>query len=233
MPSWFYPSWIRRAVQEVTMNSKLLRDPVSPGEPAPDFMLPAADGAGTVSLADYRGSAPVFLGLLVGLWCPVCRRAIAQMAANEPKLKAIGVETVGVVATPPENARLYFKFRPSRLRLAADPELATHRAYGIPKPAPTPEFLQALETTKINPGGELPEPLPVNQAAAAVGKLDGYENNETDRADMERQWPQLKGQFLIDRDGVVRWASIECAEGIAAIGKYPPTEEIIAAARNL
>ena len=34
---------------------------------------------------------------------------------------------------------------------------------------------------------------------------------ETDQADMERQWPQLKGQFLIDRDGIVRWANIECA----------------------
>jgi len=31
----------------------------------------------------------------------------------------------------------------------------------------------------------------------------------------------------------VRWASIECAEGVATIGKYPPTEEIIAAVRNL
>ena len=27
---------------------------------------------------------------------------------------------------------------------------------------------------------------------------------------MQRQWPQLKGQFLIDRDGIVRWANIEC-----------------------
>jgi len=42
------------------------------------------------------------------------------------------------VATAPENARLYFKFRPTRLRLASDPEMSTHRAYGLPKPAPTP-----------------------------------------------------------------------------------------------
>ncbi|HET6928316.1 MAG TPA: redoxin domain-containing protein [Hyphomicrobiaceae bacterium] len=215
------------------MTSSPLRDPVAPGEQAPEFTLPSADGAGTISLTDYRGNAPVFLGILVGLWCPFCRRAIAQMAANVSKLKAIGVETVGVVATPPENAKLYFKFRPSRLRLGADPALATHRAYGIPRPAPTPEFLHALETIRINPEGALPQALPISEAAAAVGKLDGYENNETDRADMERQWPQLKGQFLIDRGGVVRWASIEGAEGPAAIGKFPPAEEIIAAARNL
>ena len=216
------------------MNTDQPREPVAPGEPAPDFTLPAANGTGTVSLADFRGNTPVFLGILVGLWCPFCRRAIAQMAANEPKLKTIGVETVGIVATPPENAKLYFKFRPSRLRLAADPELSTHRAYGLPKPNPTPEFMHALETIRINPDGALPEPLPIEQAAAAVGKLDGYVENETDRADMLRQWPQLKGQFLIDRGGVVRWASVEGAGGdITAVGKFPPTDEILAAARSL
>ena len=175
--------------------------PVSPGEAAPDFVLPAVDGNGTVSLADYRGRSAVFLGLMIGLWCPFCRRAIAQMAANQPKLKAIGVETVGVVATPPENAQLYFKFRPNRLRLAADPALSTHQAYGLPKPEPTPEFMHAFETVKMNPDGALPKSMPIAQAAAATAKLDGYVENETDRADTERQWPQLKGQFLIDPAG--------------------------------
>jgi hypothetical protein len=145
----------------------------------------------------------------------------------------MGVETLGIVATPPENARLYFKFRPSRLRLAADPELSTHRAYGVPKPTPTPEFMKALEATRINPDGALPEPLPITQAAAVVGKLDGYAENETDRADMQRQWPQLKGQFLFDRDGIVRWVSIECSEGMAGLGKFPTADEISAAVRAM
>lgn len=214
------------------MTSTQARAPVSLGEPAPDFALPAVDGTGTVSLADYRGNSAVFLGLVIGLWCPFCRRAIAQMAANEPKLKAIGVETVGIVATRPENAQLYFKFRPSRLRLGADPALSTHRAYGLPKPDPTPEFMHALETVKINPDGALPEPLPIAQAAVAVAKLDGYEENDTDRADMERQWPQLKGQFLIDCGGIVRWANVECAEGMSGIGKFPSADEIVTAARS-
>jgi len=191
------------------------------------------NGTGTVSLAEYRGSSAVFLGLMIGLWCPFCRRAIAQVAANEPKLKAIGVETVAVVATAPENARLYFKFRPNRLRIAADPGLSTHKAYGLPKPDPTPQFLHALETVKINPDGALPERVPLSQAAAAISKLDGYVENDTDRADIERQWPQLKGQFLIDRTGIVRWANIECSEGIAGIGSFPRPDEILSAARGL
>jgi hypothetical protein len=156
------------------------------------------------------------------------------MGANEQKLKAFGVESVGIVATEPDNARLYFKFRPTRLRLAADPELTTHRAYRLPKPAPTPEFMRAWETTRINPFGKLPEPLPIEKAVAIVRELDRYNVNATDRANRERQFPQLWGQFLIDHHGIVRWANIECAaEGLAGIGKFAPVDEIIAAARAL
>jgi len=210
------------------------RSPVAPGEPAPDFTLPAVDRNENVSLADYRGRNPVFLALLVGLWCPFCRRQLAQIGTIEGKLKALGVESLAVVATPPENARLYFKFRPTRVRLASDPDLSTHRAYGIPRPAVNPELMEALASTRVNPTGELPEPLPIVEAATAVARLDGYAETKTDQADMERQWPQLKGQFLIDRDGIVRWSNIECAtEGIAGIGKFPPEESILNAARAL
>jgi peroxiredoxin len=216
------------------MTTVTSRPPVSPGEPAPDFSLPLVDRPGTVSLADYRGRSPLFLSLFIGLWCPFCRRAIATMGATEGKLTALGVETLGIVATPPDNARLYFKFRPTRLRLASDPELTTHRAYGLPKPIPTPELMKEIESTRINPTGELPEPLPIPAAAQALAKLDGYTNNETDRVDLERQWAQLEGQFLIDRDGIVRWANIECArDGLAGLGKFPPEEEILGAARTL
>jgi len=215
------------------MTTSESRPPVAPGEPAPDFTLAAVDRQETVSLVDYRGKSPVFLGIFIGLWCPFCRRSIAQMGKTESKLNALGVETLGIVATAPENARLYFKFRPTRLRLAADPEMTTHRAYGLPKPASTPEFMKTLESTRINPTGELPEPLPIPEAAMAIAKLDGYTENQTDQTDMERQWPQLKGQFLIDRDGIVRWANIECAEGFAGVGKFPSEEEILTAARAL
>ena len=210
------------------------RPPVAPGEPAPDFTLPAVDRQETVSLADYRGRHPLLLALFVGLWCPFCRRSIAQMGTIESKLKPMGVETLAVVATTPENARLYFKFRPTKLRLASDPELSTHRAYGLPKPVSTPEFMKALETTSINPDGMFPEPLPIMQAAETLSKADGYVENPTDKAEAERQWPQLKGQFLIDRQGIVRWANVECAtEGAAGVGKFPSADEIVAAVRSL
>jgi peroxiredoxin len=210
------------------------RPPVSPGEPAPDFTLPAVGREGTVSLDDYRGRSPVLLAMFRGLYCPFCRRAIAQLGVATDRLKAHGVETLAIVATTPDNARLYFRFRPTRVALAADPELITHRAYGLPRPPVTPELMAAVEHTRINPTGELPEPLPVMKAAEALDKIHGFTPSETDRRDEERQFPQLKGQFLVDRDGIVRWANIEAtSEGVAGLGKFPPEEELLAAVRAL
>lgn len=216
------------------MSTRGSRPPIAPGEVAPDFTLPVVGEEGTVSLADYRGRSPLFLALFIGLWCPFCRRAIAQMGTTEGKLRALGVESLGIVATAPENARLYFRFRPTRLRLAADPELRTHGAYGVPRPEPTPELMREFESVRINPTGELPEPRPILEVAGMLTRIDGYTPNETDQADMGRQFPQLKGQFLIDREGVVRWACIEwAAEGLAGTGKFPSEEEILGAARAL
>ncbi len=104
--------------------------------------------------------------------------------------------------------------------LGADPHLTTHRSYGVPRPEPTPELAQMMENTYINPTGELPAPLPVAAAAAALAALDGYQITPTDRRDQELTSNQLKGQFLIDRDGIVRWSHIECGkEGLSGIGK--------------
>ena len=205
--------------------------PIQPGERAPDFVVPSVNDDRTISLADYRGKTPVLLGLFRGLYCPFCRRSMARMAATSEQLRSIGVDSLAIVGTELENARLYFKFRPSRLVLGADPQLTTHRSYGVPRPEPTPELMQMVGNTYINPTGELPAPLPVPAAAQALAKLDGYQLTPTDQREQESTFTQLKGQFLIDRDGIVRWSHIECGkEGLPGMGKFPSHDELLGAA---
>lgn len=207
---------------------------LQPGDRAPEFTLPAADREGTVSLADYRGRTALLLGLFRGIYCPFCRRAIVRMGQAWERLRGEGIEALAIVATTPENARFYFRYRPTKLPVAADPEFLTHRLYRLPRPLRV-DIEDQVRVTRVNPSGELPEPLPMRDASATLTRMEGFEPTPTDREDAARPFLQFLGQFLVDRDGVIRWSNIECARegGVAGIGKFPTDEELRAAVRAL
>jgi peroxiredoxin len=222
------------------MASMLLR----PGDPAPDFALPAVNREGQVSLDDYRGRSPVLVALFRGLHCPFCRRQLVQLGTTQDKLKALGVETMAVVNTPLERARLYFKYRPARVLLAADPEAATHRAFRVPEGTLVENESDAswargtvtmgqMQAARINPTGELPEPQNPFVAMDTLNKRDGFEATEVDQQIAATHGMQLGGHFLIGRDGIVRWMQIEGLERLEDISKFPTDEEIVGAARGL
>ena len=166
-----------------------------------------------------------------------------QLGTTQEKLKAVGVETVAVVNTPLERARLYFKYRPARVLLAADPEAKTHRAFGVPAGVivedesatlwPQSATMGQLLAVEINPTGELPAPQNPFAAMETLNKQDGFEPTETDHQIAAAHGTQLAGHFLIDRDGTVRWLQIEAAERIGDLSKFPSDEEILRAARGL
>ena len=215
-----------------------------PGVPAPSFALPAVNREGQVSLDDYRGRSPVLVALFRGLHCPFCRRQLVQLGTTQEKLKAFGVETMAVVNTPLERARLYFKYRPSRVLLAADPEAETHRSFGLPAGTVVENESEAswskgtvtmgqMQAVLINPNGELPEPQNPFVAMETLNKRDGFEVTEIDQQMAAKHGMQLGGHFLIGRDGIVRWLQIEAAERIGDLSKHPSDQEILAAARAL
>src|SRR5262249_61231499 len=70
---------------------------LQPGEPAPDFTLPAIHKDGILSLAQYRRQTPGLLAVFRGLYCPFCRRGLAQLGMTAEKLKGGGVDTLPVV----------------------------------------------------------------------------------------------------------------------------------------
>src|SRR5205085_1221546 len=140
------------------------------GDRAPAFSLPTVNREGTVNLGDYQGR-PLLLGLYRGLHCPFCRRHLAQLDLTRGKLEAMGVDTLAIVNTPVSAARLYFKHRPTQVLLASDPESATHRSYHLAMPElvepgkktgtwPQQITLDEWQQEQVNPGGELPKPLP-------------------------------------------------------------------------
>jgi len=218
--------------------------PLGPGDSAPPFALPAVNREGQIALDDYRGRSPVLVGLFRGLHCPFCRRQIVQLGTTQDKLKAMGVETMAVVNTPLTRARLYFNYRPARVLLAADPEAATHRAFGVPAGVLVEDESKAswpqgtvtmgqLQGALINPTGELPAPENPFVAMDILNKREGFEPTEVDHQIVAAHGLQLTGHFLIDRRGIVRWRQIEAAARIEDLSKFPSDEEILAAARAL
>jgi peroxiredoxin len=221
--------------------STSMRPLVTSGEPAPDFVLPAVnlDGRETVSLADYRGKQPVLLAMMRGLYCAFCRRHIAQLGTTRQKLNALGVEALAIVGMQAERLRLYYRYRPVGVPVAADPDLVTHRAYGVPQPPLTPDILEAVATRHVALARELQIPASdLDGIKAALSARDGFEPVQAELKD-RRDWSekyggQFTGQFLLDRVGIVRWVNIEgAAEGVAGMEKFPTDEEFLVAARRL
>ena len=214
------------------------------GDPAPPFELPAVNREGKISLDDYRGRAPVLVGLFRGLHCPFCRRQIVQLGTTQDKLKAMGIETMAVVNTPVERARLYFKYRPARVLLAADPDVATHQSFGLPKGTPIEDesstswaqgtfTIGQMQAIRINPTGDLPEPQNPFVAMETLNQREGFELTEVDKQIAAAHGFQLAGHVLLDRDGIIRWRHIEGIEQMTDLGKQPSDEEILEAARAL
>ena len=221
------------------MTANQYRPPLQPGEAAPDFTLPTVPNEGFVSLANYRGKTPVLLATMRGLYCAFCRRHIAQLGMTRQKLQTLGVEVLAIVATKPEQARLYYRFRPVGVPLAADPDLATHRAYGVPNRTMTPEILQVVASKYVDLARELKIPATeMAEIKTVLARQDGFEPTEADQGDRrdwsQRHGAQFIGQFLVDREGIVRWVNIEGAtEGLSGMEKFPTDEEFLAAARAL
>jgi peroxiredoxin len=210
------------------------RAPLEPGEPAAEFTLPGLNRDGTIALTDYRDKAGLLLAIERGLYCPFCRRHITQLGATARSLKPLGVEVLAIVATPPDRAKAYLKYRPAPVPLAADPRSDIHRAYGLPKFPGVPELMEKITTARVNPFGTLPEPQPLKQLAETISKDDPYEWTDADQEAWNAEQIQTTGQFLIDRRGIIRWRNIEGeTEGLAGLSRFPSDEELLKAARDL
>ncbi|MFF0610846.1 thioredoxin-dependent thiol peroxidase [Nocardia tengchongensis] len=101
---------------------------LSPGDPAPDFTLPDADGK-DVSLSDYRGRK-VIVYFYPAASTPGCTKQACDFRDNLAELDGAGIDVVGI--SPDKPAKLA-KFRDTEqltFPLLSDPEKETLSAYG-------------------------------------------------------------------------------------------------------
>jgi hypothetical protein len=148
-------------------------------------------------------------------------------------LRAEGVEVIGVVGTAADRARRYFSYRKPRYLVAADPDLASHRAFGVPHTAYTEEISKIASAKVDDLARESGHNVPAGGGWEALDREDEIQPNEF-ASDIERHQAQLTGQFLIDRDGVIRWSNIEAErEGLEGLDRFPSDDELLAAVHAL
>ena len=79
----------------------------------------------------------------------------------------------------------------------------------------------------------MPEPMDPFTALDYLNKKDGYDVTEADQQMIATGEGQLVGQFLLDRDGIVRWTFTEVAEGGRRMFGAPNGDELMSAAAQL
>lgn len=224
------------------MSEHYVDGPLQPGDRAPNIVLDAITRDGKIALEDFRGHSPILVGMYRGLHCPFCRRHITAQAQVDVALRDKGVESLTVVNTPIERARLYFRYHPlPNLLAASDPERLSHRAFGLPNIEfteketewPRKVGIDVVMSMQVDLPGELSGPMNRLAAAEYLNNKDGYEITEADQRMAATGQGQLFGQFLIDREGIVRWTFTEVPEGGQRMFGAPSPQELMLAASQV
>ena len=107
---------------------------LAPGDPAPEFTLPDADG-NPVSLAGYRGRR-VIVYCYPAAMTPGCTTQAVDFTASAGDLAEAGVDIIGISPDPPEKLLRFREKEDLRITLLSDPDkqvLAAYGAYGTKK----------------------------------------------------------------------------------------------------
>jgi len=122
---------------------------LAPGDPAPDFTLPDADGR-PVSLAEHRGRRVIVYCYPAAL-TPGCTTQAVDFTAAAGDLAEAGLDIIGISPDPPEKLVRFREKEHLGITLVSDPEKKVLRAYGAygPKKLYGKEVVGVLRSTFV------------------------------------------------------------------------------------
>ena len=150
------------------------------GDRAPHFTLPSATGA-TVALDQLLAHGPVVLTFYRGAWCPYCNLALRALQRHHTDITARGARLVAVSPQIPDESLTLTEKHGLAFDVLSDLGSDTAKQYGL--------------------AFDLPEDL-----AAADDKL-GFDLQRVN--DGHPRTLPLPATYVIDRDGVIRWAFVD------------------------
>lgn len=93
--------------------------------------------------------------------------------------------------------------------MAAAPDHAVHRAYGLPELPKSPQWREESERRASEILREQGLEVPSGQARSTFRTSDNFEMTPEDQARQDRATSYSIGHFLIGRDGRIRWARVD------------------------
>jgi peroxiredoxin Q/BCP len=122
---------------------------LSPGDPAPDFTLPDADG-NPVSLAEHRGRRVIVYCYPAAL-TPGCTTQAVDFTEAAGDLAAAGLDIIGISPDPPEKLLRFREQEKLGITLVSDPDKTVLRAYGAygPKKLYGKEVVGVIRSTFV------------------------------------------------------------------------------------
>ena len=106
---------------------------IEPGDRAPDFKLPDAEGR-VVALAELLAEGPLVLYFYPADFTPGCTREACGIRDMHDEIAEAGVRVVGVSPQGPESHRKFGERHRLPFTLLADEEKEAVRAYGVDGP---------------------------------------------------------------------------------------------------
>jgi peroxiredoxin len=150
------------------------------GDRAPDFCLQDA-GGGEVCLAELLADGPVVLVFYRGAWCPYCNLALRALQSHHDEITARGARLVAVSPQVPDESLSLTEKHELAFDVLSDLGSDTAKQYGL--------------------AFDLPDDL------AAVYDTFGFDLQRVNGGH-PRTLP-LPATYVIDRDGVIRWAFVD------------------------
>jgi peroxiredoxin Q/BCP len=122
---------------------------LSPGDPAPDFTLPDAEG-NPVALADHRGRRVIVYCYPAAL-TPGCTTQAVDFTAAAGELAEAGLDIIGISPDAPEKLMRFRDKENLAITLVSDPEKKVLQAYGAygPKKLYGKEVVGVIRSTFV------------------------------------------------------------------------------------
>ena len=188
---------------------------VTIGDPAPDLELESVRGS-IVRLSEYHGTHTVVLWFSRGYNCPFCRRYMAQLDQAYDKFHALNTEVLEIGPNVLKPARIYFQHQPLKFHFLCDPTKAAYTRFGLRDLGP----LEANVNTIRSFAYAYTHGDGLNTTRIVAGDVftEGFAGRMVHHAFTAMQ----QGMFIVDRDGLVRYA-----HAFKPLDTIPPIEEML------